>query len=96
MDNEKEIKSITIHPALFIVFAEFLGYSSPLIDWSEDICDVKEVDDFKRTFVKVEAAEIFKKMKEEYTVAEIRQWYESFYPVILKDYAEKLDKELPF
>lgn len=91
---EKKIE--TIHPALFLVFAEFLGYVSPVIDWAEDICDLKEVDKTKRNFVKIEASVIFKKMQEDNTIDEIRKWYDEFYPIILQEYAEKLKTELPF
>lgn len=91
-----ESKFKEIHPALFLVFAEFLGYVSPVIDWAEDICDLKTVDESKREFIKMEAFIIFKKMQEENTLEEIRKWYDEFYPIILQDYDEKLKTELPF
>lgn len=86
----------TIHPALFLIFSEFLGYASPVIDWAEDICDLKTVDEAKKTFVKTEAFVIFNKMQEDNTIEEIRKWYNEFYPIILKDYDDKLKTELPF
>lgn len=91
----RQLKSV--HKALFVLFAEFLGYASPLIDWAEDICDCKkDIPQFKRQLVNMDAEYIFAKMQEDYTVDEIRKWYDEFYPVILKDYDDKLKDDLPF
>lgn len=83
-----------INNALFILFAEFLGYASPLIDWAEDICDCKDVPDFKKKIINLEADLIFSDMKTEYTIDEIKKWYNEFYPIILKDYDEKMNSNL--
>lgn len=85
-----------VNKALFVLFAEFLGYASPLIDWAEDICDGKNVPEFKKRIVYLDADYLFKEMQKEYTIEEIRKWYDEFYPVVLKDYDDKMKSNLPF
>lgn len=92
--SNNELK--VINKALFVLFAEFLGYASPLIDWAEDICDGKNISDFKKKIVYLDADFLFKEMKKEYTIEEIRKWYNEFYPVVLKEYDEKMKSNLPF
>jgi hypothetical protein len=79
----EEINKIT-----FILFAEFLGYESAFVEWAEDICNGEKVDDFKKILIERDADYIFKKMTEEYSLDEIRNWYDEFYDVILKEYDE--------
>lgn len=79
----EEINKIT-----FLLFAEFLGYESVFVEWAEDICNGEKVDDFKRILLERDADYIFKKMSEEYELDEIRNWYNEFYDVILKEYDE--------
>lgn len=93
-NKEKELK--VIDKAIFVLFAEFLGYVSPLIDWAEDICDCKNVPEFKKKIVYLDADYLFKEMQKEYTIEEIRKWYDEFYPVALKEYADKMKSDLPF
>lgn len=95
-----EKKPIEVNSILFIMFAEFLGYESPLIAWAEKICNGVSAPLFVETILKIEASTIFKEMQKEYTIAEIRSWYDQFYPVILQDYDVKLMEmnkdDLPF
>lgn len=81
-----------INSKIFILFAEFLGFTSPLIDWAEDYCDLKSVPDFVPKVLDMDAWSIFEKMKKEYTLGEIRKWYDTYYPIILKQYEDKLNK----
>jgi hypothetical protein len=77
---------VEINKITFILFAEFLGYESVFVEWAEDICNGEEVEDFKKILIERDADYIFRKMTEEYTIAEIRNWFNEFYDVILKDY----------
>ena len=79
-----------INKVLFVLFAEFLGYESAFVDWAEDICEGVVVEDFIRTLVERDADYIFYQMTKEYTLAEIRGWFNEFYDVILKEYDESL------
>lgn len=96
VETKTETNKITVNKALFLLFAEFLGYASPLIDWAEEICDGKEVEDYKRKIIEVDANFIFNKMQKEYSLEDIRSWYDEFYPLILKEYEEKMKNTLPF
>ena len=84
------IETQEINKVLFILFAEFLGYESMFVEWADKICDGEKVEDFQRTLVERDAEHIFKKMQEEYTIEEIRGWYNEFYSCILKEYDDKL------
>lgn len=95
VENEKR-ELVNISKPLFVLFAEFLGYASPIIDWAEDICDGKAVPDFKKKIVALDAEYIFQEMQKEYTIDTIRKWYDDFYPIVLKDYEEKMKSALPF
>lgn len=85
-----------INEALFIAFAEFLGYESPLISWAEDVCLGKPLESFKQKILKVDAISIFNKMQEKYTIDEIKEWWEQYYPLILEDYEKNINSALPF
>ena len=62
-ENTKEVRSI-----IFLLFAEFLGYESPLISWAEQICKGKTTTEFIEKILKMEAYTIFTAMKKEYTI----------------------------
>lgn len=79
-----------INSSLFIIFAEFLGYVSEFIDWAEDLCDGKEIDEYKKQILRVDAWVIFQKMKTQYSIESIRKWYDEFYPLVLQEYGEKM------
>lgn len=87
---EKTFVPVEINKYTFILFAEFLGYESVFIDWAENVCNGEKVEDFQKILVERDADYIFKKMTEEYSVEEIRNWYNEFYDVILKEYDEKV------
>lgn len=95
VDELKEVRSI-----IFIMFAEFLGYESALIEWAEKICKGSHPPKFVEEILKIEAITIFKEMQKDYTLKEIRKWYDEFYPVILEEYEQKLIEQekddLPF
>ena len=86
VETKTETNTITVNKALFLLFAEFLGYASPLIDWAEEICDGKDVEDNL----------IFNKMQKESSLEDIRSWYDEFDPLILKEYEDKMKETLPF
>ena len=95
-----EKKPLEVNSIVFIMFAEFLGYESPLIAWAEKICNGISAPKFVEKILQVEASTIFHEMKKEYTIAEIRSWYDQFYPLILEDYDLKIMEmefsDLPF
>lgn len=84
---------------LFLKFAEYLGYETPLIKWVDIVCEGKEVPNFIKNFLDIDAVMIFKQMKEEYTIDEIRAWWDKFYPVVIAEAEFKMitsSSDLPY
>lgn len=81
---------ITMDAPVFILFAEFLGYVSILNKLAEDWCDGKVPALHIQKVLIVEAKCIFRQMKKDYTIDEIREFYMMYYPLILQEYEEKL------
>lgn len=88
--SEKVLKSI--HPAILIMYGEFLGYVSPILSLAEKVCKGETIDEDVMKFIKVEATFIFMKMQEEYTLKELRGWYDDFYNVVFKEYETNINK----
>lgn len=95
-----EKQPMEINSIIFIMFAEFLGYESPLIPWAEKVCNGTSAPKFIENILKIEASTIFNEMKKEYTISEIRNWYDQFYPLALEDFHLKIiemeHSDLPF
>lgn len=100
-------KPLKFRAPLFIVFADYLGYVSEYLDsalsWCEGAPPAKEV----QQFLAIEAMCIYRAMISDYTLSEIKEWYEVYWPIFLSEYDEKLkslekqdghegDAELPF
>lgn len=75
---------------VFLLFAEFLGYATPLIEWAEDICKKNNVDEFKHKLIDMDASVIFSKMKEDFGIEYIKEAWEDLYPPILEEYDSAL------
>jgi len=88
-----------ISKPLFIVFAEFLGYVSPLVEWAENYCKGKSIENFKMKVLLIEADAVLNKMLEEYDAEKIKEWWDRYYPY-LEEYDEIITKaeksDLPF
>jgi hypothetical protein len=88
--EEEDSPIIIIDAPVFILFAEFLGYVSIFNKQAEDWCDGKVPEMHVQKVLIVEAKCIFRQMKKDYTIAEIREFYTMYYPLILQEYEEKL------
>ena len=75
---------------IFLLFAEYFGYLSPLSNKAEEWCDGKIPDEEMQKFLIREAQAIFRKMREDYTKEEIVERYEMYYTLLLKEYDDKL------
>lgn len=75
---------------LFIIFAEYLGYVSQFNKKAEEWCDGKVPEVHIQKLMKLEASCIFRQMKKDYDLDTIQYYYESYYPLIFKEYDDKL------
>ena len=91
---------VNIKKPIFLLFAEFLGFASPLVNWAEEICKNPNVPSFKRKIVEMDASVIFDKMKDEFGLDYIKECWVNLYPIILEEYNQSLEKidadSLPF
>lgn len=81
---------ISVRYPVFIMFAEYLGYVSPLLNWAEEICKGNALPEYKCRILKTDAMSIFEKMKAECPIEEIKSLYEEYYSIILDEYDNKL------
>lgn len=102
MENEKTVtvtEETVIKNPIFLLFAEFLGYTSPIVEWAEELCKGKNISDFKIKFINTEAQGIFNQMiKDNLTKEDLRGWYDELRELIFEKYEEglKLIDNLPF
>ena len=106
LTKESEIKTeinddlVSAKSATFLMFAELMGYTSPLIEWANDMCDGKMVKPFMEKFIKIDAINIFKQMCVDLKKETIRLNWFAFYDTVLEDYERNVKKvetdELPF
>lgn len=80
----------TVKAPLFIMFAEYLGFVSNVIDWAEDWCKGNQPDEYKAKIIETDAICLFNQAKKKYTEDELAEWYDLFYEVILSDYDNNL------
>lgn len=92
--NQSDLSNVTktIHPAILIMYGEFLGYVSPLIDMAEKICKGEKEDENIMKLLSVEAHYIYTQMIEDYGIEDIKKWYDDFYGVAFKEYDENIKK----
>lgn len=90
--EEETLGVNNMHAALFIMFAEYLGYVSTLNEEAEKWCNGKVPADHVRKILIVEAKCILRQMLKDYGQDAIRTNYENFYPLVLEEWDEKLKK----
>ena len=83
-------QTISVEAPLFILFAEYLGYVSIFNKLAEDWCDGRVPDAYIQKIIIVEANCIFRQMKKDYEIEDIRDFYNMYYPLILQEYDDKL------
>lgn len=94
--NFNDIKSscdeaiVKMNTPVFIIFAEFLGYVSKFNKIVNDWCDGKVPDEFIQKIINVEARCILHQMKKDYTVQTMRYWFNTYYPVVIKEIEDKI------
>ena len=88
----KNEKKINMDCPVFIIFAEYFGYVSSFTKMCEAWCNGNVPELHVQKFLKVEAASILKQMKKDYTNEQIREYYNRYRPLVLKEWDDKLKK----
>ncbi|MBR6517532.1 MAG: hypothetical protein IKT40_11930 [Bacilli bacterium] len=103
IDNEitTELIEKTISAPMFLLFAEFLGYTSPLIEWAEEACKDKNCPEFKQQILTVDAIGVLKQiLKDGHTLEDLRNWYDEIHDLLLQKYEPQTtnanESDLPF
>lgn len=91
-DLKNNESPIQVECPIFIIFAEYFGYVSRFTKYAEDWCDGKVPEIHVQKFMMIEAASMFRQMKIDYNIEEIRDYYNRYYPLILEEYCDKLAK----
>lgn len=84
-------KKHTVKAPLFLLYAEYLGKVSKVIDWVDDWCKGNEPDEIRKDIIENDALNIFNKLKDEIGEEELAKWFDEFYDVILSEYEAKLN-----
>lgn len=104
-ERPKDDQPLLIQTPIFILFAEYLGYVSKLVEFAEDWCDIRKPMPSKmiQTLLDREARTIYDEMLEEFTEEQIHEFYETLYPCSLDEIEEDLiqkrkenGEDLPF
>lgn len=92
--EKTEEKKTTLHPAIFLLFSEYLGFVSDVIEFAEEWCNNKaKIESWKKSIVEADAIRLFHKMKKHFKIDEIKEQYTMFYDIAIKSWVEKLEKE---
>ncbi len=83
-------KESVIQTPIFILFAEYMGYISQFNKKAEEWCDGKVPEIHVQKIMILESNCIFRQMKKDYGLDTIKYYYDSYYPLILKEYVDKL------
>ena len=92
VQEKNEPKELKMETPLFIIFAEYLGYVSRFIKIAEDWCNGKIPKPYVQKAMNVEALCMYRAIKDDMTDDEVRYWYDTYYPIILAEYDEKLSQ----
>lgn len=90
-DMVEQHEENVIPAPIFIIFAEYLGYVSQFNKKAEEWCDGKVPEVHVQKIMMLEASCIFHQMKKDYELDVIKYYYDSYYPLILKEYVDKLE-----
>lgn len=82
----------TLPAPVFILFVEYLGYETPLIQWCEDICLKKDVKEFQKNVINIEAKNMLDKVNEEYSIDKIHQYFKELYDVAIDKWLTKYNE----
>lgn len=96
-ENEKKLSvtgEVVMEAPLFVIFAEYLGYVTPLSKQAEEWCEGKLPEAHIQKLLIIEAKAILHQMKVDYTDEDIHYYYNQYRPIILEEFEEKLHEAL--
>ena len=84
-----------IKSPIFLLFAEFLGYVSPVVEWAENMCNGKKLEEYQIKFIETDAKGIYDRiLKDNFTKEDIKGWYNDLKDLLFSKYEESLNKNL--
>ncbi len=86
----EENVTINLETPILIIFAEYLGYVSMYVNIAEEWCDGRVPQIQVQKLMIIEASNICRQMKIDYTLEDIKMYYLMYKDVILQEYEEKL------
>lgn len=90
-----ETETRTIEPPIMLLFGEYLGFVSDLIDFAEEWCKKpKSIQEWKKKAITIDALNIYHKMQsmaDKFPKDAIIKYYDEFYDIALKDWVNKLN-----
>lgn len=84
------ITKINLPPCILLLFAEYLGYVSPLLDWCEEWCTTSNFPEFKKRILFYDAHSTLNSMLNDFNIVTLHNFYNQFYEVAIKNWADKL------
>lgn len=84
------ITTFNIPSCIFILFAEYLGYETPLIEWCEEWCNDAKFPEWKKNVLKVDAKLLYTEMQKEFSQDKIIEYYRKFYDLVICNWCDKL------
>lgn len=88
---EENVATINLETPILIIFAEYLGYVSMYVSIAEEWCDGRVPQIQVQKLMIIEASNICRQMKIDYTLEDIKTFYLMLKEVILQEYEEKLN-----
>ena len=81
-----------IRSALFIMFAEYMGFISKFLELAEQWCQGKKPENHICKLIEIDAFNVFNEMKKKYQLEEIKNYFNEFYSIVLEEYDKELTK----
>jgi len=79
-----ECKIKNMNPCLFVLFAEYLGYLTPYIEWCEEYFEKKSLSETKMKIIQIVATNFLHQAKKDFTLIEIETYYDTFHEFLTK------------
>lgn len=82
----------TLPAPVFILFAEYLGYETPFIDWCENMCMTKNTPEYQKNIIVSEAKNMLVSISTEYSISKIQEYFAELYDVAIDKWLTKYNE----